>query len=347
MGAAGFRSIGGGTAERSSNISSRFRDGTIRRWTSTVLTWMATTLRAIFGSFHEQKISETGEAQAGCPTASSISNARSKNCVPVFDIVNAGPRNRFTVLSDSGALIVHNCGYQGGVGALMTMSKGKVPFHEMFDTLAERLPEHAEKAAEAYEQRGRGAGLSARGWQAAEIIKLAWRATNPMIASLWNDVERAAIAAIERPETVQVVGKLKFRKTGSFLFMQLPGGRCLAYPWPKLADDLTPWGKQIKKIHFMGADPVTKQWGVQDTYGGKLVENAVQAIARDLLAHAMMNLEDHGWPIVLHVHDEIVTETATDFGSTEELEKLMSEMPAWAAGCPVSAAGWSGERYRK
>lgn len=236
-------------------------------------------------------------------------------------------------------------GYQGGVGAMQTMSGGRVDFAALYDMLAEKMPGYAERAAEAYEQRG--GGFNRRWWEAAEIVKLAWRGTNPAIASLWPDVETAAIHAIESPGLTFTARRLRFRKVGSFLFMQLPSGRCLAYPYPRLTDAETPWGAKVKKIVFMGADPVTKQWGLQDTYGGKLVENATQAVARDMLAHSMVALHRVGWPIVLHVHDEIVCETPEDFGSTEELEAIMSRKPEWLAGCPISAEGWSGERYRK
>lgn len=238
-------------------------------------------------------------------------------------------------------------GYQGGVGAMMTMSKGRVPFHEFYDMLAEKMPGHAEKAAEAYEQRGKGTGLSAAGWQAAEIIKLAWREKHPRIVQFWRDAEDSAIDAIANPGTIYRAGRLRFRVAGSFLFMQLPSGRCLAYPYPSLGDGETPWGKPIKKIRFWGVDSLTKKWRKQETYGGKLVENATQAAARDKLADRLVWLDRNGWEPVLHVHDEAVTETDPDFGSTEELEAIMSRMPAWAAGCPVSAEGWSEERYRK
>jgi len=229
----------------------------------------------------------------------------------------------------------------------MTMSKGKVPFHELLPLLTDKNPGHHDKAQDAYEQRGRGMGLSRDGWVAAEIIKLSWRQKNSMIASFWPAVEAAAIDAIAFPGQVTTCGKLAFRVAGSFLFMRLPSGRALAYPYPKLRDDETPWGKSIKKIEFMGVDGITKRWGRQETYGGKLVENATQAVARDLLAHSMLKLNEAGWPIVLHVHDEIVTETTLDFGSTERLENIMSDKPAWATGLPVAAAGWSEGRYQK
>jgi DNA polymerase bacteriophage-type len=238
-------------------------------------------------------------------------------------------------------------GYQGGVGAMMTMSGGRVDFAGLYDMLAEKLPQFTEGAADAYVQRGQGVGLSAKGWQAAEIIKLAWRSTNPNIQRLWADMEAAAIAAVADPGGIYSAGRCRFRVSGSWLFMQLPSGRCLAYAYPRLTAGKTPWGKDIQKLKFMGVDSVTGKWGLQETYGGKLVENATQAVARDVLAEALVRLDDAGWPIVLHVHDEAVTETPVDFGSTEELEQRMSSLPVWAQDLPVSAEGWSEERYRK
>lgn len=238
-------------------------------------------------------------------------------------------------------------GYQGGVGAMMTMSKGRVPFAEMHDSLAASMPEHADAARDAYEQRGRGAGLSRAGWVAAEIIKLAWRATNPAIVQFWRDMEAAAIDAVARPGAVTRAGRICFRVAGSFLFMQLPSKRCLAYPFPKLRGDVTPWGKSIQKLCFMGVDSRTHKWGPRETYGGALVENATQAVARDCLAFSLLTADAEGWDVVLHVHDEIVTETDPGFGSTAALEALMAQKPDWLHGCPISTAGWSEARYQK
>ena len=242
-------------------------------------------------------------------------------------------------------------GYQGGVGAMATMSGGRVDFALLYDMLAAKMPDHAARAETSFKERG--AGYEARWWQAAEIIKLAWRERHPGIKSLWRSAGDAAMDAVRQPGSVQTVGKMAFRKAGSFLFMQLPSGRCLSYPYPRIERKKTPWLDDDEEpiyqdtVTFMGEAPQSRAWVRQTTYGGKLVENATQAVARDLLAHAMVTLDAAGWPIVLHVHDEIVCETPADFGSTEELERLMSSMPAWANGCPVSTEGWSGERYRK
>jgi DNA polymerase len=113
-----------------------------------------------------------------------------------------------------------------------------------------------------------------------------------------------------------------------------------------------PWGKQTTCITYMGWNgnylngPVG--WMRLETYGPKLTENVVQAVARDILASSMLRLDAAGYPIVLHVHDEIVAEVPQGWGSVGEFEQIMGQMPAWADGWPVRAAGgWRGRRYRK
>lgn len=238
-------------------------------------------------------------------------------------------------------------GYQGGVGAMMTMSKGKVPFHELYDMLSGKLPDHAIAAADSYEQRGKSTGLVREGWIAAEIIKLGWREKHSATEALWHQLEDAAISAVADPGSVWTVGKLKFRMVGSFLFMQLPSGRCLSYVYPKLKWTTTPWGGRRQVLIFWGVDSITKQWKLQDTYGGKLSENATQAVARDMLAYSMEIVDGAEWPITMHVHDELVTETHCAMGSTEDIEDMMSVKPDWLSGCPIAASGWSAERYQK
>jgi DNA polymerase len=133
---------------------------------------------------------------------------------------------------------------------------------------------------------------------------------------------------------------------GSFLFAQLPSKRVLTYPFPFMAKKMMPWGEEQMVLKYWGVDPITKQWCVTDTYGGKLAENVTQAVARDVLAEAMIRLDNHGYMICSHVHDEIIVE-AVSTADLEQFQQMMAEVPAWADGLPVSVSGWKERRYRK
>lgn len=178
----------------------------------------------------------------------------------------------------------------------------------------------------------------------------AYRAKYPMIVQMWDDVEQAAIAAIRSPgkRVESRLGRCTFVVERRFLKCYLPSGRALYYCDPRLVSRKTPWGDDKPVILFMGVNPITKQWSVQDTYGGKLVENITQATARDLMAEAMVAADESGlYDVILSVHDELIAEVDEGKGSVEEFEELMARTPAWASGCPVKAEGWRGRRYRK
>ena len=126
------------------------------------------------------------------------------------------------------------------------------------------------------------------------------------------------------------------------LFMTLPSGRRLAYPEARMVP-----GKFEETYNIRHKDNANGAWTDTDTWYGTLVENAVQAVARDLLVAAMQRLEAAGYKVVLHVHDEIVCEVPEDFGSEEEFLRLMLELPDWAAGLPIAGKVRSGKRYAK
>jgi DNA polymerase bacteriophage-type len=192
------------------------------------------------------------------------------------------------------------------------------------------------------------AGLEIDMEMARRVIQT-YRETYPRIVALWRELEDAALLAVDQPGEIILAagGRLRFRVKGQFLWLILPSGRPLAYCDPQIELREAPWGGERPAVTFMGVDTYTHQWCRQQTFGGRWTENAVSAIARDLLAQAMLRLETAGYRVVLSVHDEIICEIAPDFGSTVEFENLMCELPCWAAGCPIKATAWRGPRYRK
>src|SRR5690606_16761085 len=155
----------------------------------------------------------------------------------------------------------------------------------------------------------------------------------------------------ENPGSVQSVGRggsIRFKHVGNWLWCVLPSGRPLAYASPTIAVRETKWGPK-RGLQFMGISSRgnNRKWRALHAYGGFLTENVVQAMARDIMASAMLRAERHGYPVVLTVHDEVVTDTPIGHGSAEHFEKLMCVRPRWAEGLPVAAKAWEGERYRK
>lgn len=187
----------------------------------------------------------------------------------------------------------------------------------------------------------------------ADKVKNDWRRRNKNIVKLWYNLENAAVRAIQFGKTVQVNGKITFRVEGDYLTMRLPSGRKLWYFKPELKrKTINPQnGGQFTRpeIRFMGSDSQRNiQWGRVGTYGGRLTENAVQAISRDLLAESMLDLEREGYPIIVHVHDEVVCETPAE--NTDDLsliKGIMTRKREWAEGLPVAADGFETVRYYK
>lgn len=211
-------------------------------------------------------------------------------------------------LRQKGKIAVLACGYGGSVGALKAMGALRMGLAE--DEL--------------------------------KPIVDAWRAANPHIVWLWQEVEEAALKAITTRTPVRL-RNLTFTLESGILFITLPSGRRLAYVKPGLGQNrfggtsITYWGINTGQ-----------KWGRLETYGGKLTENIVQAIARDLLVNGIKNIAEAGHQIVMHVHDEIVIDEPLDSGFTvKDACQLMSRLPGWAKGLPLTADGYECAYYRK
>jgi DNA polymerase len=180
------------------------------------------------------------------------------------------------------------------------------------------------------------------------VVEL-YRTSNAAIVALWKELEAAALKAVLEPGTRQLAagGRIRFMRKGGYLWMRLPSGRLLCYSSPKAVERVTPWGSTVQAVKVWGVNSVTRKWTDYDLYSGLLAENAVQAIARDVLVEAMLRAEDSGYPIVLTCHDEVVAEVPSNKGSFSNLESIMSVRPDWAPDLPLTAEGWEGERYRK
>lgn len=190
---------------------------------------------------------------------------------------------------------------------------------------------------------------------------LAWRAASPAIVEFWGGqvrgwfpeyfgLEGCAVQAIMNPGEVYEFRGLKWWVENDVMYCKLLSGRNLTYHRPRLTPSKRRNGTYTITFEGWNSNPKygAPGWVTLETYGGRLTENVVQATARDILANAIVNLERAVYPVVLHVHDEIVTEVPEGYGSVAELENIMSAMPDWATGWPVKASGgWRAKRYGK
>lgn len=201
-------------------------------------------------------------------------------------------------------------GYQGSVGALISMGALNMGLTE------DELPD----------------------------IVTRWRKSSPRIVDFWKTVEQYALAAVKLGVSNTLPCGVTFHRDDEYLLVRLPSGRELFYYHPVVQNnDL---GREA--IHFWGTNQKSRKWELLSTYGGKLTENIVQAVSRDLLCNAMMNLYYAGYQINFHVHDEVVMEVPEDSEKNlEEAIKLMCTLPDWAEGLPLNAAGFEGHYYMK
>lgn len=242
--------------------------------------------------------------------------------VPIEKIKKGNPEY---ALRQRGKVAELALGYQGGVSAMRRMDTG----HNLDDLSDDEVK-----------------GIVDR-----------WRETNSMIRDLWNIVDFAAVTVITnggaqtiRSETTDAVITLACELdiiTGTrYMTILLPSGRKLYYPSPEIG--VNRWGNP--SVSYMGQNQTTKRWEKVETYGGKLVENIVQAIARDCLAIAIENLEAQGLHVVFHIHDEVVIDTpawADEDTMLETVTKIMTKPIPWAQMLPLNADGWVDKFFKK
>lgn len=231
--------------------------------------------------------------------------------VPIERIKKGNPEY---ALRQKGKVAELALGYQGGAGALINMGALDMGIPE------DDLPDIVQR----------------------------WRDTNKRICDLWYKMNSAAVEAISTGSSVGV-GRLLVSceydaaHEVEYLTVLLPSGRKLYYNSPQIGENK--WGGP--SISYMGMDQTTKKWKRIETYGGKLVENCVQAVARDCLAQAIENLEKEGLPVVFHIHDEVVIDCRADTATLDDVVDIMSRPIPWAPGLPLNADGWVGGFFKK
>lgn len=228
--------------------------------------------------------------------------------VPVERIVKGNPEYE---LRQKGKVATLACGYQGGAGAMIQMGALSMGLKE------EELPE----------------------------IVAAWRKANPRIVNYWYQVQDAALDTVESGTPHDLPHGIRFELQHKILFIRLPSGRRLAYLSPRVVNNR--FGGQSISYAGVEQDEGRKAWGRLETYGGKLVENIVQATARDCLRDAMLALDEAGYKMVMHVHDEIICEEPIGRSSVEEVCEIMGRPLSWAPGLPLRADGSEMAYYRK
>ncbi|MEX2994800.1 DNA polymerase [[Clostridium] scindens] len=230
--------------------------------------------------------------------------------VPIEKIVKGNPEY---ALRQKGKVATLALGYQGGTAALIAMGALNMGLSE------EELPDIVQR----------------------------WRNANPRIRDLWYAVEEAALVAMQTAQP-QAIHGLIFALEGdliygqSFLTVQLPSGRKLFYPRPFLQENQ--FGRMA--VHYYTVGQQTRKWEVTSTYGGKLTENIVQAIARDCLAETLRRIDARGLQVVFHVHDEVIIDAPPDV-TVDEICALMAEPIPWAPGLILKGAGFESEYYMK
>ncbi|QGH62716.1 DNA polymerase [Serratia proteamaculans] len=235
-------------------------------------------------------------------------------------------------------------GYGGGVAAFVTFALTYgLDLDELADAALPNIPVAIQREAQSWWRKSvetkKTYGLSERVFVTCDSLKRMWRNAHAAVVPFWYDLEATVRRAIASPGVTLPCQRLKIRRDGSWLRIALPSGRAVCYPGI---------GIDAGNISYMGTNPYSRKWQRLRTYGGKLVENVTQAVARDVLAGNMPGVEARGYEIVLTVHDEVITEAPDkDFYFHDQLSRLLATNPDWAIDLPLSAGGFEAYHYRK
>lgn len=237
-------------------------------------------------------------------------------------------------------------GYEGGIGAYITGAVGyNIDLEQMarhaWDSIPKDIYLETLDFLDWWDRVvKRSFPISNEARIVCEAFKRMWRYAHPQTVALWKAMKDNFINAACDPGETFVYRQLKFRRDGKWLRIQLPSGRCLCYPDPQVSEK--------GECSFMGINQYTRQWQRIKTHGGKLTENAVQSLSRDVLFDRVPEAEEIGYIPLFRVHDEVVTETPdSDEFSGDGLADILAIPPEWAIGFPLAAAGMECPRYRK
>jgi DNA polymerase len=173
-----------------------------------------------------------------------------------------------------------------------------------------------------------------------------WREANPHIVRLWSIIEKAAYTAIKTGKNVQINRGIIIGKRWGMLTITLPSGRTLCYPRVGIGEENDRWRECREVIEYEGLNQTTKKWEKVRTYGGKLTENIVQAIARDILGIVILRARKRNLDVVFHIHDEIIVEANPD-QTLQSVEALFSEPITWCQDLPLKGSGYTTPYYLK
>ncbi|HDL7723263.1 TPA: DNA polymerase I [Yersinia enterocolitica] len=278
---------------------------------------------------------EEGEALREGPDLYKLAYARA---------FNISPNDVDKLQRQIGKVMELGLGFGGGVAAFLTFALVYgLDLDELAKAALPNVPASIQREAQSWYQASvkqkRTYGLSEQVFIACDSLKRMWRNAHTETVSFWSEIENTVRRAIINPKQTFACRKLKIRRDGSWLRIQLPSGRSVCYPGIRIEGD---------KISYMGVNTYSRKWQRLKTYGGKLAENVTQAAARDVMANNMPLIEARGYEITLTVHDEVLTEAPdTEQFTSDKLSEFLATCPEWALDLPLSAGGFEAYHYRK